>query len=603
MAKKRNTSKKINTGRKGSGFSLAFLTPFLPKLITPEEPFWRYLPWLLGIGFILRATIALLGDFVIHPDEIMQYLEPAHGLVFGNSISYWEYYYGARSWIVPSVVATVLFLCKIIGLDTPLFYIAAVKLFFCALSVAVPFSLYVIGRRMFGEQSGRVVLVLSVFWYELIGFAHKPMTEFVATSILMLLALYTLRPQRLSLQQAVIATALAVFVVAVRFHYALAAGLIMLVPFVQSAPLTRIAMVAAAGAAFLLVGIFDYFTWGSFLHSYLLNFNVNLLLNAGRGEESSAWHFIGWLVVASGGIFLCAFFSMFNYQRRLFLLLLVAAILIPHMTQAHREYRFIFAALPFLLLLFADFLVIGWEQTKHSAKAALLSKWRSLLGLGYAVLISGVGINNALPYQSWVYKAHSQETGYVHFIHEQDEIFSIYRQLANDDTLRGVYDITRPYFNGGGYYYLHQTVPFYSLNTAIFPPANAKEYVSHIIAPPSITPNGLTNVQGNLAMQTEDGNLLALPRFVGDRTLNKLVFWSSNGEAIPVDGFTLAHESDKFAIWKVQEEDAPDTVRTWENYQIAPDSEAMFSLIERIYGNASKPAEKQFGIRFTEQTK
>ncbi|MCH9705001.1 MAG: hypothetical protein K0U15_02580, partial [Proteobacteria bacterium] len=240
---------------------------------------------------------------------------------------------------------------------------------------------------------------------------------------------------------------------------------------------------------------------------------------------------------------------------------------------------------------------------KHSAKAALLSKWRSLLGLGYAVLISGVGINNALPYQSWVYKAHSQETGYVHFIHEQDEIFSIYRQLANDDTLRGVYDITRPYFNGGGYYYLHQTVPFYSLNTAIFPPANAKEYVSHIIAPPSITPNGLTNVQGNLAMQTEDGNLLALPRFVGDRTLNKLVFWSSNGEAIPVDGFTLAHESDKFAIWKVQEEDAPDTVRTWENYQIAPDSEAMFSIIKRIYGDASKPAEKQFGIRFTEQTK
>jgi hypothetical protein len=47
-----------------------------------SESSWRWLPYLLVTAFILRAIVALSGDFVIHPDEIMQYLEPAHNLVF-----------------------------------------------------------------------------------------------------------------------------------------------------------------------------------------------------------------------------------------------------------------------------------------------------------------------------------------------------------------------------------------------------------------------------------------------------------------------------------------------------------------------------------------
>ena len=50
----------------------------------PDEPHWKYLPLVLALGFIARAAVALWGDFVLHPDEIMQYLEPAHQLVFGN---------------------------------------------------------------------------------------------------------------------------------------------------------------------------------------------------------------------------------------------------------------------------------------------------------------------------------------------------------------------------------------------------------------------------------------------------------------------------------------------------------------------------------------
>ena len=42
---------------------------------TPEQPVWKFLWPVLAVAFAVRAAIALSGDFMLHPDEIMQYLE------------------------------------------------------------------------------------------------------------------------------------------------------------------------------------------------------------------------------------------------------------------------------------------------------------------------------------------------------------------------------------------------------------------------------------------------------------------------------------------------------------------------------------------------
>ena len=112
---------------------------------------------MLALAFAVRATIALSHDFVLHPDEVMQYLEPAHGLVFGNGVQHWEYSYGARSWLIPGVIAGILTLFDTVGLGQPFWYVGGV-----------------FGRRHFGESTGRVALVAGALWYELAGFAHKP---------------------------------------------------------------------------------------------------------------------------------------------------------------------------------------------------------------------------------------------------------------------------------------------------------------------------------------------------------------------------------------------------------------------------------------------
>ena len=61
---------------------------------------WRHLPLVLASAFAIRAAVALFGDSVLHLDEIMQYLEPAHRLAFRNAVTHWEYFYGACSRLI-----------------------------------------------------------------------------------------------------------------------------------------------------------------------------------------------------------------------------------------------------------------------------------------------------------------------------------------------------------------------------------------------------------------------------------------------------------------------------------------------------------------------
>ncbi len=86
------------------------------------------------------------------------------------------------------VVAGVLKLFDVVGLGQPWWYVGAVKLLLCALSRAIPVGMYRFARRHFSEAAARAALLAGAFWYELVGFAHKPMTEFVATAPLLLAA-------------------------------------------------------------------------------------------------------------------------------------------------------------------------------------------------------------------------------------------------------------------------------------------------------------------------------------------------------------------------------------------------------------------------------
>ena len=425
---------------------------------TPGEPYWKLLPWILILAFAARAAVALAGDFALHPDEIMQYLEPAHRLVFGSGIIHWEFFYGGRSWLVPGLVAAALALFDLLGLGQPHWYIDAIKLLFCAVSLLIPAGMYFFARRHFSETAARIALVAGAFWYELVGFAHKPMTEFVATALLCVLLALCMRTPLDRTRTIWLTAFLSVLVAATRLQYAPLALLPLGVAFLYTRH--RMQLTLAAITAFLAIGLFDGITWDAGLfHSYSTNIQANLVLDPMRTGESPPYQFLLWLGLASTGLgALCVLAALFNPRRYGFLLVMATIILLIHSLSAHKEYRFIFAAIPLWLL-------IGSDLTARLAARWPHPPWPATAIASVFALVSVAGILNALPEQHRVYHGYSNYHGTINFFRERNPLFEAYRYLAQAPGVTGVVHGDRYYHELPGYYYLHRKIPFYDRRT------------------------------------------------------------------------------------------------------------------------------------------
>ena len=464
---------------------------------TPTEPVWKLLWPVLALAFAARAAVALSGDFLLHPDELMQYLEQGHRIAFGNGVLYWEFFYGARSWLTPALIAGVLALFDAAGLGQPSWYVGGVELAFCAISLLIPAGMYFFARRHFDEAAARAALLAGAFWYELVGFAHKPLTGFTATALLMaLLALCVRPPHRDGPAAAWLAAFLAVLAAAVRMQYAPLAlallGLYFLRAGQGAAPGkgvtgTRTQLVLASGVFVLAVGIFDALTWdGGLFHSYLTNLRFNVALSGVSGaSDSPAWQYLWWLALAGAGLgALCAAAALRDLRRYGFLLSLIALVLILHSAQAHKEYRFIFAVVPLWLLVGAGVVARLARPARLAAPAALATPDTPtapdaraagtgrtpvrVYGVAGAVFagVSLAGILNALPWQHEVYEgAYTPQGIVIRFLRDQDPVFPAYRYLAEAPGVEAVWHVDRHYHSLPGYYYLHRKIPFYDVAT------------------------------------------------------------------------------------------------------------------------------------------
>ena len=432
----------------------------------PERAPWKLAAPVLALAFAVRAAVALSGDFVLHADEIMQYLEPAHRLAFGNGVIYWEYLYGARSWLVPGAVAALLALFDVAGLGEPAWYVGGVKLLFCALSLAIPAGMYCFARRHFGETAARAALLAGALWYELAVFAHKPLTEFVATAPLIGLLALCVRPSCDRPRVVWQAAALAVLAAAVRMQYAPVALVLLAVVFVRTRRKALLALAAAALAC--AVGVFDALTWnGGLFHSYVTNLRFNLAVGGALSGEAPAHRLLWWFTVAGGGLSVLCLAAALRSPRRYGLLLgLVALVLLVHSLPAHKEYRFVFVAAPLWLLIGADLAAraAAWAAARAPAGRAA---GRAALGAAGVLLaaVSVAGTLQALPAQAQAYRDWSAEAGRYGFVRGHDPLFAAYRYLARAPGVGAVWQLDRPYSSTPGYYYLHRAIPLYDAST------------------------------------------------------------------------------------------------------------------------------------------
>ena len=543
--------------RDGISFPVSLLDGLLHRR-AGEEPPWNYLPLVLALAFAVRAAVALAGDFVLHPDEIMQYLEPAHRLAFGNGVIYWEYFYGGRSWLVPGAVAGVLKLFDAVGLGQPWWYVGGVKLMFCGLSLAIPAAMYCFARRHFSEAAARVALLAGAFWYELAGFAHKPLTEFVATAPLLGLLALCVRPATDGPRVVWPAACLAVLAAATRLQYAPLALLLLGIVLLRTR--NKLQLVLAAAVLLFAAGLLDALTWGRGLfHSYVTNLRFNLIIGEWRDNESPAYQFLWWLTLAGGGLnVLCLALALRSPRRYGLLLALIALLLLAHSLQAHKEYRFIFAVIPLWLLIGADLVVrtAVWVGARTQRRHRLRSVGALAGAVGAAVSLAG--LLNALPYQERVYRAWSQETGKVSFVRHrnQDPIFAAYRYLAHAPGVAAVWQVDRPYYNLPGYYYLHRAIPFYDA------------FTGHGIS------QDLATISGSVS------HLL------------------SADPALAVPGYSLERDFGGVRLLRREATGAP--VRQWRHYTPTPVHDSEVWIMSRVDANAPAPPANA-GIRFPDR--
>jgi len=420
----------------------------------------------LLLAFGARLAVGVANDGVLYPDETMQYLEQAHRLVFGAGMVPWEYEYGVRPWVVPLALGAPMRILALAGLDTPAVYQPVIKALLCAVSLVVPFAAFRIARAVSGERAGRLALVLTAFWYELVSYGHRATIDaIVAYAAFGALALVFGRPT--------IATRLGCGVLiglafVLRFQMAPALAMIAVVAMVRW---REHAAAAAAACAVTVVagGALDYYTWGLWFSAIRTGIELNAIGDVASifGIYPFYWYAVV-LVVLSGGLVLAGAAGLALSWRSSWPLIAVAvATLAGFSLIGHKETRFVFIVTPIWLIGLA--LLVAHRGRAVPAAIA-----------GFA-LISALGLFDALPL----------ERRYLRPNLARNAAREAYRALAAHDDVVAVLDASG--WSGWyltPYYDLHHDVPLYwplsrGYEAVVAQPAR---YVSHVIAPGGSAP-------------------------------------------------------------------------------------------------------------------
>ena len=428
----------------------------------------------LVVGFILRASIALQGDSMLHPDEVHQVLEPAHQVVFGSGYTWPEFHYGARQWWLAGIAAAVMWTSEVLGMGQPGVYLPATELVFCALSLLVPYGMYRLAKEAYADRTAHLALLAGVGWYELVVLAPKPMTEFVAAGPLLLLMAVAARKEGVrTVREGWWAGGLAVATGALRMQYAPVAATMLCIVAWKSDAKARWMLAGTTAALTLAVGALDGWIWdGTPFQSYLTNARWNMAMP--RPGETPVWLIGVQGAAASLGIGLGMLAITVGRLERYWLIVLAAwTVIALHLIPGHKEYRFFYAVIPLWLVVGADVVARTWKPM------------RKVAGASFAVL-SAAGLMEVLPLHKEVWRSTHTPAAIEITFKDTDPVITLYRWLREQEDLEGIWHRERKAVTLNGWSLLHREVPWYDeaqgrARRLGDSGAWAAEHVSHIV--------------------------------------------------------------------------------------------------------------------------
>jgi hypothetical protein len=394
---------------------------------------------LLVVALGLRVGLAWCFPNVFHADEIYQTLEPAHRLVYGYGVIPWEWRTGIRSWILPAFLAGVMRVTGWMGSGSS-GYIFGVDVFLSIASLTAVWFGYLWARRVSGREAAIIAAGASTFFFALVYFAPKALTEIVATDFLLPgLYLGVYGEQSSEKKRLFLAGILCGLAASLR---------IQLIPAVAVAALyfcfprwrQRIpAVLAGLALPVLAFGLVDAFTWSYPFQSFILNFRVNVFEGRSLIYGVDPWYwYLPELLYLLGPVIV---FLWKGGRRSPFLAVMFLVIVGSHSLLGHKELRFIYPAIPMAIPLAS----IGFVESIAEIKSRL-----KLPEVSRLVVVAGIlcfTLSSLLCVRILVHR-------------RKDSLpMRAFDQLSRDSSLCGVALDHVHWSWVGGYTHLHRNVP------------------------------------------------------------------------------------------------------------------------------------------------
>jgi GPI mannosyltransferase 3 len=399
---------------------------------------------LLG-AFALRVACGLHYTNLNHPDEIFQYIEPAHRAVFGYGIVAWEFKLGGRSWLVPGVIAGIIKAATFVS-DDPWVYLGAIAVAMSALSLAVVWAAFRWGYGFFGRTGAVITATVAAVWPELVYFAPKTLTGVIGTDAFVIAAVMVYpNSERRNRRAFFFAGVFLGLAFAVRFEIAPVLALFAVLVCRLGIKSRWLPLIGGGAVPLLGAGLLDAVTWGVPFQSIIVQLQ-NAPFVAFAPHLSSPWYYyFGVLTLNWSGAIGVLLITAALGARRLPVLAIVAAFMIGFYSLIGMKlYRYVYPALPFIIILagMGTSEIVVWLAKSFPRRAPVFT----------GVAIAGWVVTSA----ALMIDDHMQV-----YLNKDGAILASFERIGRQSDLCGLGVVGVPWWRTGGYTYLHRDVPIY----------------------------------------------------------------------------------------------------------------------------------------------
>ena len=424
----------------------------------------------LVVAAIPRVWAAWFDHGVFWPDEIFQSVEQAHRLVFGYGITPWEFREGARSWVFPGMVAAVLKLGSLLGLETGQGLMLLVKTSMALLSVVTMFMTMRLAQNNAGPRAAVFAGLFAAFFPVSLLLAARSLSEVATAPVL--LGSYMLS-RKTGREKQIASGVLAGLAICMRYQSGLIALGILAV--LVSERRIKDALWFAAGASVLglLGGMLDWLTWGKPFYAFKKYLYFNIKKSGAKFGRYPFTYYakVSWSAIGPALLVLVgAFVGGLRFAPRL--ALLVLGYVLVHSLVPHKEYRFLMPVVPFALAI-AGCGVVALENQLRTPR--------------WLASVVGVACAAAMAYNAtqltWAKLGFPSDRGNRSPWHSGEGINRLLWDAGTRDDVCGLIVTGESFGWVGGYSYFHRDVD-------LFPDSEptTRLAANYLIAPVSVTP-------------------------------------------------------------------------------------------------------------------